>query len=105
PPPTITNLESLMPPPVLEAMRSTERYAVRPNPDSPVIGVLLAPRLFQERPLLEFRERLPKLLLRVHHDWAVPGHPVLKRLSRDQEEPNPVVPCLHGDLVAPIIEY
>src|ERR1035437_9624612 len=63
----------------------------------------LAPRpRLQERPLLELLERLPELLLSVHHDRAVPRHGLLKRPSRDQEEPYPVVAGLYHEFVAAV---
>ena len=50
---------------------------------------LLPRRLpLQERPPLELLEGLSELLLRVHHDRAVPRHRFLKRLSRDLQEPD-----------------
>ena len=67
---------------------------------------ILARRLgIEERPLAQFLERLAELLLRVHHDRAVPGDGLLERLSRDEKEPNPVVAGLHLDLVAAVEEH
>ena len=40
------------------------------------LGVLL-----QKFPLFEFLKGLPQLLLRVHHDGAVPRHRLFERLS------------------------
>src|SRR5215475_1137572 len=66
----------------------------------------LLPRFcFQKRPALQVLERLPELLLRVHYDWAVPGHGLLDRLSRNQEEPDSLVPGVDRDLVAAVEEY
>ena len=66
----------------------------------------LPPRcLLQERPLLEFLERLPQLLLGVHHDGAVPRHGLPERLSGAQEEPYSVLPGLYGELVAAVEQY
>ena len=45
------------------------------------------------------------MLLRVHHDRAVPRHRLLERLARDQEEPHAVVAGLHRDLVAAVEEH
>src|SRR6185437_9310020 len=59
----------------------------------------------QKRPLFELLVRLPELLLRIHHDRSVPRHGFLKRLPRNQEEPNPLVPRLHGHLVAAVKEH
>ena len=53
--------------------------SVSPNCQCPVF--LLTSRLFQERPLLKFRECLPQLLLCVHHDGTVPGDGFFERLS------------------------
>ena len=64
---------------------------------------LLPPRLrLQECPLLEFLERLPELILRVHHDGAVPRYRLLEWLPGDQEEPDALVPGVHRDLVAAV---
>ena len=49
-------------------------------------------RLFQEFPLLKFLECLPQLLLRVHHDGAVPCHGFLERFSRDERNRMPSSP-------------
>src|SRR6266545_2222306 len=49
--------------------------------------MLLRTFRLQERPLLELVVGLPELLLRVHHDRAVPGDRLLERLPRHQEEP------------------
>ena len=57
---------------------------------------------FQERPLPKLLERFLELLLRVHHDRAVPRHWLLERLPRNQEEADPVFAGLHGDLVAAV---
>ena len=43
-----------------------------------------------------------QLLLRVHHDWAVPGHWLLQRLSGDQQEADAIFAGLHGDFVAAV---
>src|SRR5205807_1927943 len=59
----------------------------------------------QERPLLKLHERLPELLLCVHHDRAVPRHGLFEWLPRNQEEPDPIVPGLHRDLVALVEEH
>src|SRR5262245_47084631 len=54
---------------------------------------------------LEVLECLSELLLRVHYDRAVPGHRLLDRLSRNQEEPDPLVPGVDRDLVAAVEEH
>src|ERR1017187_9017225 len=56
----------------------------------------------EECSAFEFAERLPELLLRVHHDRAVPRHRLFEGLARDQKKTDSVVPGLHRDLVAPI---
>src|SRR5215470_19479241 len=63
------------------------------------------PRLcLQKCSALEFLESLPELLLRVHYDRAVPGHGLLDRLSRNQEEADPLVTGVDRDLVAAVEE-
>jgi hypothetical protein len=53
-------------------------------------GRPIAPKLRQcdlileERPFFKFRKRLPKLGLRVHHNWAIPGDGLDERLPRNQ---------------------
>src|SRR5471030_1584876 len=61
--------------------------------------------LLQKRPPLQFIERLPKLLLRVHHDRAVPGHGLLNRLARNQEEADSLLSRLYLYLIAPVEDY
>src|SRR5712691_7692748 len=67
-------------------------------------AMLLSSRL-QERPLLELLERLPELLLCVHDDGAVPCDGLFERLPRNQQEPDPVIPGLHCDLVDLVAEH
>src|SRR5436190_558009 len=67
-------------------------------------AMALSSRL-QERPLLELLERLPELLLGVHHDGAVPRHGLFQRLPRNQKEPDPLLPGLHRDLVTLVEEH
>src|SRR5664280_997344 len=62
-------------------------------------------RLLEERPLLQLVERLAELLLRVHHDRAVPRHRLLQRLARHQQEPDPLLAGLHRDLVAAVEQH
>ena len=71
----------------------------------PTADFLARRLMLQERPLLEFPERLAKLFLRVHHNRAVPRHRLLKRFSRDQQEPDSVVPGVYRNLVTAIKEY
>src|SRR5262249_51812442 len=59
----------------------------------------------QEGPTLELLERLPKLLLRIHHDRPIPGYRLLDWFSRNEEEPDSVVAGLHLHLIAPVEEY
>src|SRR5438046_5248652 len=61
--------------------------------------------MLNESVILKFGNRLPELLLRVHHDRAVPSNGLLDRLARHQQESNPLVPCLHHDLVSAVEEY
>src|SRR2546427_7118786 len=61
--------------------------------------------MLNESIILKFGNRLPELLLRVHHDRAVPSNGLLDRLARHQQESNPLVPCLHHDLVSAVEEY
>src|SRR3989442_14275733 len=61
--------------------------------------------MLNESVILKFGNRLPELLLRVHHDRAVPSDGLLDRLARHQQESNPLVPCLHHDLVSAVEEY
>jgi len=69
-------------------------------------GRLLSPRWrVQERPALEFLERLPELLLRVHYDRAVPRDGLLQWLSRDQQEPDPFIPGLYRYFVTAVKEH
>ena len=60
--------------------------------------------LFQKRALIQFVEGLLELLLRVHHDGAVPGHRLFQRLAGDQQEADAVFAGLHGDFIAAIEE-
>src|SRR5205814_6320030 len=61
--------------------------------------------MLNESVILKFGNCLPELLLRVHHDRAVPSDGLLDRLARHQQESNPLVPCLHHDLVSAVEEY
>src|SRR2546428_12178102 len=61
--------------------------------------------MLNESVILKFGNRLPELLLRVHHDRAGPSDGFLDRLARHQQESNPLVPCLHHDLVSAVEEY
>src|SRR3984957_9138451 len=59
----------------------------------------------QERSLFKLIKRLPKLLLRVHDDGAVPGYRLFEWLSRYQKEPDSIVAGLHCELITAIEEY
>jgi hypothetical protein len=59
----------------------------------------------QEGSPLELFEGLPELLLRVHHDRAVPRHWFGYGLSGDQEEPDPVVAGPYRELITIVKEY
>lgn len=61
--------------------------------------------LLQEFSLLKLLECLPQLLLCVHHDWPIPGHRFLERLSRNQKKADSVIACLDRDFVAAIEEH
>src|SRR5215472_13551298 len=61
--------------------------------------------LLQEGSLLQFPERFAQLLLRIHHDRAVPCDRLLERLTRHQKKSNAVVARLHRDLVTTIEKY
>src|SRR6476646_1827375 len=58
----------------------------------------------QKRALLQLLERIAQLLLRVHHDWAVPRHRLLQRLAGNQQKADAVLTGLHGDFVAAVKE-
>ena len=53
----------------------------------------------QEGALLQLAEGLAQLLLRVHHDGAVPGHWLLERLAGDQQEADTVFSRLYHQLI------
>jgi hypothetical protein len=59
----------------------------------------------EERPLLEFCERLAQPLLVVHHDWPVPRNRFLQGLAGDEQEAYSVGSRLHDDLVSPVEEH
>ena len=63
------------------------------------------PVLLQERPLFEFLERVLQLLLRIHHDGAIPGHGLFQRFPRNKQEANTFIACLNHDLVTSIKKY
>src|SRR5262245_66594575 len=58
----------------------------------------------EERPPLELFESLAELLLRVHHDGAVPGNRLLERLTRDQKKSDPLVSCLDSYFITAVEE-
>src|ERR1051326_5093567 len=60
---------------------------------------------FQKSPRLQLRERLPKLLLRIHHDRAVPRDRLLERFPRAQQEPDALLARLHRELIALIEQH
>src|SRR6266704_121022 len=53
-----------------------------------------------ERPAPELVVGVRQLFLGVHHDRPLPGDRLLERLSRDQQEPHPLLARVHRDLVA-----
>ena len=56
-------------------------------------------------PLRSSRNACCSSSLGVHHDRTVPGHRLLDRLSRDEQEADPLVARLHHDLVAAIEQH
>src|SRR5438309_1696568 len=58
----------------------------------------------EKGPFLELLERLPELLLGIHHDRSIPGHRLLERLAGHQKEAYPFVTRLHADLIAAVEE-
>src|SRR5262249_4647765 len=51
-------------------------------------------------PAAQFGNSLLQLRLGVHYDRPVPGHRLLDRLARHQQETDALFASLHGDLVA-----
>ena len=60
---------------------------------------------FQEGSFTELGKSLAELLLCVHHDRTVPSHGFLEGLSRDQQESDSIISCLHHDLVTAIKQH
>src|SRR6185437_5800966 len=58
-----------------------------------------------ERAALQIAHRLPNLLLRVHHDGAVPSDRLFNRFAGDKQEVNSFWRGLDGDLVTAIKQY
>ena len=61
--------------------------------------------MFDERAGVQVCHRLADLLLRVHHDRAVPGHRLFDGLARDQQESNSFLSGLNADFIATIEEH
>ena len=61
--------------------------------------------MFDEGAGLQFGHCLAQLLLRIHHDRAVPCNRFLNRLARNQQESDTLVARLHHDLVAAVEEH
>src|SRR5258708_3632902 len=59
----------------------------------------------EERPPFKLVERLPELLLRVHHDRPIPRDRLLERLARDQQEADTIVAGLYREFVAAVKKY
>src|SRR5581483_4379135 len=59
----------------------------------------------QESTLLQFGKSLAELLLRVHHDWAIPGYRLFQRLAGDQQKADAFIAGLHGHFIAAIKEH
>src|SRR5260370_38805242 len=65
---------------------------------------LHAARLPEKGSLLQFRECLLQLLLRVHHDGPVPCDGFLERFARDEQEAHSIFSSLHRDFVAAVTD-
>src|SRR5260370_7107402 len=63
---------------------------------------LHAARLPEKGSLLQFRECLLQLLLRVHHDGPVPCDGFLERFARDEQEAHSIFSTLDLAFVAPV---
>ncbi len=61
--------------------------------------------VFQKSPRLVLGEGLPELLLSVHDDGPVPGDGFFDRFSRDQQKPDPLLPSLNADFIAPVKQH
>jgi hypothetical protein len=62
-------------------------------------------RLLDKCAVLEIGHRMPQLLLRVHHDGAIPCDRLLNRLARYQQEPNALRSRLYRNLVAAVEQH
>src|SRR5262249_16538359 len=78
-----------------------------PYPGERARAVLNRTRLamLNKRSVLQLRDSLPQLRLRVHHDRPVPGHRLLNRLPGDEQEPNALCTGLHADLISAVKEH
>lgn len=54
---------------------------------------------------LQFVHGLTQFRLRVHHDRAVPSHRFFNRLTRDQQEPDPLIASLNHDFISSVEQY
>src|ERR1700685_4192551 len=79
-----------------------KRLKLRAGFNSQICGASLAVFLFQKCPFLQFRKRLPQLLLRIHHNRPVPCDRLSQRLAGNQQEADSVVSGLHSNLIAAI---
>src|ERR1700733_8708285 len=61
--------------------------------------------MFYETSTLQLRHCFTQLILRVHHNWTVPGHRLLDRLAGDQQEPDAFVTRAHRDLVPTVEQH
>src|SRR5260370_18918013 len=74
----------------------------RGRPESTILAV---GGLLQECPFFQFVECLAELLLRVHHDGAIPRHGLFERLARNQQKADAFFACLYHQLVAATQEH
>src|SRR6187551_1571281 len=65
----------------------------------------MGPQLSDEGPELQLAHRLPQFRLRVHHDRPVPRDWLLDGLTRNQQEPDPLIARLDDDLVSAVEEH
>ena len=59
----------------------------------------------QKRTLFEFLKRVSQLLLRVHHDWAIPRYRFFQWLAGNQQKADALIAGLDGYFVAAIKEH
>src|ERR1017187_5111597 len=84
--------------------RSSRQYPKKPDLES-CGSALLFLRRIQKRSFIQLLERLPKLLLRVHHNRAVPGDGLFKRLAGAEQETDAIFAGFDGHFVAAIKDH